>query len=508
MRLVAPLLVGAALGAATPPALVPSGGLLVWPALMGLYALARRGEGAARACYLAGAIHVAVFSLSLRHVSWLFFVAVTLVGGLYYALIAGVVRRRPAWLWPPLAFALALAATQRLRAVMPEIYYPHGQPAHCLYEWLALLGPVPWGGTVLLNAVLGFTAAALLEALRGRGAGRRRAVIAAAAAAGVHLASGLWCPRAEASAGSVRITALEPGLGPLYAANPDVAETVHQRLVVPTALSARQQPPPDLVLWPESTFFYAFVRESGSGWTLDPAWRPPIAKDTRLVAGTSARFGSGDELRDVPAALVIDHSGAVLGSYEKRRLVPFGEFIPLAGLLPRSVHRQLLDYAVRVFGTAPGCSPGRRHPLPATAGGVPFGVLMCYDNAFPEIAEEQVAAGARVLVVLSNEAWFRRGGELEQMHAHTVFRALETSTPLVRSTLDGPTLAVGADGRLLGVLPWIDAPRAPRQLEVDVALGPGVASPMAWPRTILRWAILAVLLIPAWHRLRFRARLA
>ena len=132
---------------------------------------------------------------------------------------------------------------------------------------------------------------------------------------------------------------------------------------------------------------------------------------------------------------------------------------------------------------------GRRSRLragqpPAAAdhrAGVPFGVLLCYDNAYPEVAARQVAAGARFLVVLSNEAWYRRGAELAQMEALTVCRALETHTPwcaapwTARRPWSTPTAASAPDcpgggGPALGA----------RTFRVEVRLGPGALRPLAW----------------------------
>jgi apolipoprotein N-acyltransferase len=133
-----------------------------------------------------------------------------------------------------------------------------------------------------------------------------------------------------------------------------------------------------------------------------------------------------------------------------------------------------------VMGELPNALPGAMRPPLLTANGVPVGALLCYDNAFPEIAAEQVAAGARCLCVLSNEAWYRGGGELQQLVAMAVLRALETATPVVRCTQDGLTAAIAADGRVVASLPIATAPQpAARILAVEIAPGPGRLPPMA-----------------------------
>jgi apolipoprotein N-acyltransferase len=114
---------------------------------------------------------------------------------------------------------------------------------------------------------------------------------------------------------------------------------------------------------------------------------------------------------------------------------------------------------------------------------VPFGTLICYDNGFPGPAADQVAAGARFLCVLSNEGWYRGGGELSQLVAMTVCRALETATPIVRCTTDGWSVVVGADGRVEAELPLEPAPHpAARILRADVRPASGCLPPLAWFR--------------------------
>jgi len=155
----------------------------------------------------------------------------------------------------------------------------------------------------------------------------------------------------------------------------------------------------------------------------------------------------------------------------------------------------------------PEATPGEELPPLRDARGVSFGALLCYDNAFPEPARAQVERGARWLAVLSNESWYEGGGELTQLAAMTVLRALETGTPIVRCTMDGWTLWVDGRGRLRDVLPLAPAPQPrARVLLVDVPLGPGTLPPGALLRAAFGPAAGAglggLLLLAAWRRWR------
>jgi apolipoprotein N-acyltransferase len=144
------------------------------------------------------------------------------------------------------------------------------------------------------------------------------------------------------------------------------------------------------------------------------------------------------------------------------------------------------------------------------ADGVRAGALLCFDNAFGDVAREHVEAGANLLAVLSNEAWYRRGAELVQMEAMAVLRAIETGVPVVRATVDGATLAVGRDGRVLARLPFGVADSL--RVILEVPLTPGPVAPAA--RAVGLLVVLATVLglaqvVFAWARLcwsRLRTR--
>ncbi|MGE3351984.1 MAG: apolipoprotein N-acyltransferase [Planctomycetota bacterium] len=516
---------------ATPP--VPSAGLalLVVPGLAVQFALATQERRPLLACWLLGALHVGAFSWSLRHVTLVGWLLIALLGGCYHAAFAAAVRTcwRPGRaLVPVLAAAVATAGTAWLRAEMPGIAYPHGQPCHGLYEWPWALGAVALGGEPLANGLLGALGAALVLVWRGwrLGAPPLRAALATAAGAVVLLVGasvlGLPGPR-SASAPTVAVAAVEPGFHPIDAFQDAQdrgalqrrwQDLIRARLLAPTQriAGAAADAPPDLVLWPESSVPYMAVTDR-AGDLRFPGLRGAItlADRVRLCVG-------GEWLRDrdtgavTPIAALLGPTGDLLDHHEKQRLVPAGEFLPLVGWLPQAFADWLRKLAQTTVGI-PNAVPGRARPplrlAPGTGGeaeGAPFAAMVCYDNAFPSVVAGAVAAGARFVAVLSNEAWYRGGGELDQLAAITVLRAVATATPIVRCTTDGRTMAVDRDGRVLAALPAAPTPTPePRVLRVDLPLGDGRLPPMAWAHPWLGWgAAIAVLLACLLGRLHGR----
>ena len=515
---------GLLLAAATPPAWFPGAEWLVLGGLMAWFAVATNAARPALASYLFGCLHMACFSWSLRHILLPAYFAVVLLGGLYFVLGTVMLRRVPA-AWRVPGFAVAVGATFWLRAYMPEIYYPHGQPVHCLWEWPRLLGALWIGGEPLGNALLASLAAAAVEGWRSWRLGvphRRRAQWQLGLVGGiVMLATSAGADRTSSGvatsdgAATVSIAAIESGVHPIHSFEDLKADETWQsrfdslfatRLVKPTSDLLSGPLPPELILWPESSVpaRVPVAEIGGTGARLRVA-KFPARPATRLVVGVNLERDG----RETPGAVLLGTDGRILGHQEKRRVVPGGEFLPFVDWLPAGIATAIHDLFQQALGSDLNCTPGQVRPPLQTAGGVPFGVLMCYDNAYPGPAAEQVAQGARFLCVLSNEAWYRHGAELTQLVAMTVCRAIELRTPIVRCTTDGWSAVVTADGRLgenLAIAAGQAA--AARILRTNLSPGSGHLPPLAWLQAsagpVLAGLFGLVLLHAAWVWARLR----
>lgn len=501
--------------AATPPAWFPGAEFLVVLGLGAWFSLVVVSPRPVLASYWIGALHVGAFSWSLRHVSWFGWFAVATLGGLYYA-AAGLATHHAARgegrLRAAATFAVVVAGSCWLRAEMPGIAYPHGQFAHAWWQWPSLLCAVRLGGEPLQNALLAAFAAAVCNAWgswRTAVVPMRSALRALAAVAAAWVAIAFVCaplPR-SGSTPVVSVAAIETGLHP-FDAFADVADAqtyrsrwqqiLEQRLLAPTReLAGRDaSDPPDLVLWPESSVPFTARSVGGKLDFAELRGSIRLAQGTRLLLGADVERDSG---KRTPAAVMLDADGRFVGHHEKQRLVPAGETLPL-GWLPRSWADAIRQFAQTKVGI-PDLEPGRAlPPLRLAAGrgepdGAPVAGLICYDNAFHQPVADAVALGARLVCVLSNESWYRGGGELEQLAAITVLRALGCDVPFVRCTTDGMTMAVDRDGRVLAALADAHAPQPEaRSLRVAVPLGDGRLPPFAGWHPRAGWASAAWLL--------------
>jgi apolipoprotein N-acyltransferase len=182
---------------------------------------------------------------------------------------------------------------------------------------------------------------------------------------------------------------------------------------------------PDLIVWPEAVTPLA-VRgdESAKAFVESLVKRIKVPLLLGSVTVENPRLAS--EAWFNGALVVSPEEGVAAGYYAKRRLVPFGEYVPL---------RPLLGWLEKVVPIGGDFLAGETSaPLLISIRGQPtvFGPLICYEDTFPDLARMSVSSGASVLTVLTNNGWFGEGGAAYQHAAHAVLRAVETRRPVLR----------------------------------------------------------------------------
>ncbi len=190
-------------------------------------------------------------------------------------------------------------------------------------------------------------------------------------------------------------------------------------------LAANKRGAPDFIVWPEAVTPWPLFRDANV-----QAWLEYIARKTGkpLLLGsvyTTAAGGTAEEWHN-GAFVVGPVTGLQRDGYAKRKLVPFGEYIPL---------RPVLGWLEKVVPIGGDFTPGNSAaPLTVPVGSKPLsvGVLVCYEDVFPALARDSVQSGAEVLAVLTNNAWYGEGGAAYQHAAHSVLRAIENRRPVIR----------------------------------------------------------------------------
>ena len=163
-----------------------------------------------------------------------------------------------------------------------------------------------------------------------------------------------------------------------------------------------------------------------------------------LDAGGNGEVPAADELEG--RSLMVLHNRVYLVSpdgdarqyYDKMKLVPFGEYVPLARLF----------FFVHKVVEGVGDFEAGVDPVVFDAGGVRIGPLICYEGIFPGLTRRFVARGADILVNITNDAWFGRTSAPYQHLAMVTLRAIENRVPIVRVANTGFSAMVDAAGRI------------------------------------------------------------
>jgi len=193
---------------------------------------------------------------------------------------------------------------------------------------------------------------------------------------------------------------------------------------------------PDLLVWPE----YAVTLYPQH----DVASLPALQDLARRTAGGlvfgGPRVEDGARMRYFNSAYHVATTGT-LAAYDKIRLVPFAEYRPLA-----------FDEALAADGDSEFTAGTESTVFPTAIGR--FGVLICYEVIFPDLARRLTRAGAEILVNISNDAWVDRAGLGAGMQhlSISVFRAIENRRFVARAAASGISGFIDPVGRPFGLL--------------------------------------------------------
>jgi apolipoprotein N-acyltransferase len=209
------------------------------------------------------------------------------------------------------------------------------------------------------------------------------------------------------------------------------------------------------VIWPETATPYALM----SGTPLSRHLSEALPKGVTLITGALRTEGQGDNFQFYNSVMALDNDGKIIGNYDKHALVPFGEFMPLRFLIPKSLKLPVGD---KDFSTGAGAQTLNWKGLP------PVSPLICYEGIFPEFAVDKNNRPEWLLNV-TNDAWFGMSSGPYQHFEMARMRAVEQGLPLVRVANTGITAYIDEYGRIkqklaLGVKGVLDVPLRKSQI--------------------------------------------
>lgn len=192
---------------------------------------------------------------------------------------------------------------------------------------------------------------------------------------------------------------------------------------------------PDLLVWPEAATPRPALNTAG---LVDEV--QAIAVD----AGVDFLFGTVyyDAFGGYNSAVLIQPGGGAQ-VYNKIHLVPFGEYVPLRHSFPL--------FAWIVGDLVPADFDAGLEPAVLELGRVPVRIapLICFEDTLGELNRGFIQRGAQLIVVLTNDGWFRESAGSRQHLANSVFRAIESRRPMLRAANTGVTAVIDPLGRVI-----------------------------------------------------------
>lgn len=194
----------------------------------------------------------------------------------------------------------------------------------------------------------------------------------------------------------------------------------------------------ELVLWPEASTPFYF---SADAFLAAPIRRLAAEAKTPFVIGTDEMVpaAGADPVRLYNSAVLVGPDGRSQGTYRKMSLVPFGEYVPMKGLL---FFVGPLVEAVSDF--TPGAAP-----VVFDASGHRVSVAICYEVVDPRLSRTFVAQGSQLLATITNDAWFGRSSAAYQHFEQAGLRAIEEGRYVVRAANTGISGAIDPYGRVI-----------------------------------------------------------
>lgn len=245
---------------------------------------------------------------------------------------------------------------------------------------------------------------------------------------------------------SVRLIVVQPSIRQKDKFDPQKWNQIFERHLALTRTKltelGRKKDTTDLVFWPEAAMPFLALRET----SVTERIKELLPEDTYLVTGLLRAVQiEGQPQGDIKvfnSAVVYDATGKPVSIYDKHHLVPFGEYLPFQDELEAIGLEQLTRQR---GGFAAGPKSGGSQELP-NLGAVLF--MICYEAIFPRYGFSE-RSRSRLLINLTNDAWFGNSSGPHQHFHQTRVRAVEQGSPLLRAANNGISGVIDARGRVV-----------------------------------------------------------
>jgi len=194
----------------------------------------------------------------------------------------------------------------------------------------------------------------------------------------------------------------------------------------------------DICVFPETAIPVSVSRGSSTYEYLKS-----LAEENNITILTGIFYYNPEEDKRYNAIMAFDKNHDFTQPYGKQHLVPFGEYLPLENIITK-----IFPFVTNISLFDSVITPGENSNV-MNINGINYGGLVCFDSIFPELARKSVKDGADVLIVVTNDSWFRDSMAIYQHNAQSVLRAVENNRYVIRAANTGISSVISPTGKII-----------------------------------------------------------
>lgn len=205
----------------------------------------------------------------------------------------------------------------------------------------------------------------------------------------------------------------------------------------------------DIIVWPETTLTFSLNDNHTVSHMISS-----LAKkvDSIIIVGAFETMQNEDGEEELYNSLIAFFPDGTIEEqgYAKRKLVPFGEYVPM-----RSLITSLFPFLDDISMLSDDLSHGREsNILPSEHGNI--GRLICFDSIYPSLTTDSVNDGASFFILSTNDSWYRDSASAYQHVSHAVLRAAESGRWIGRCATTGISCIISPSGKIESSLPALE----------------------------------------------------
>jgi apolipoprotein N-acyltransferase len=305
--------------------------------------------------------------------------------------------------------------------------FPWLNLSHTQYTFLPAIQIAEIAGEFAISLIVAYVNLSLASVILRR---NFQSVIFAAVMLGASFSYGLLSADREYSGETLKTRIIQPAYSQADKWNPEKQFDI--KILVNQLIRESEPEKYDLLMLPE-TVYPSFMTPDFSGYALMEVYGYKVP----LITG-GIRYKEKEDKRTYHNSVFMFNNDTRL-VYDKRHLVPFGEYFPLAGIF------KPIDYYF--FKNAEDFTPGK-DPIIFAGDNYRAAPLICYESAYSELVREQVIKGADILTVVTNDSWFGKTQGPYQHLAADVMRAVEFRKGVVRAAQNGISACIEPSGKI------------------------------------------------------------